>query len=421
MFKKAAVSGIIILSIILGFIINPVCAAKRSDVLISVTTARKMIVNHNIQQAKQKAVSDALGVALQKAYVMLISRQMLASNLDFFYENILPSTSDYIVTYQVLGGIENKGYYLVGVESKVDIKLLEKTMTDARILNAKKDRPVVMFFIAEKTPSDVSPKYWWGKNSVPFDSISEKIIVDKMIQDRFVVIGNDTDRPDPYFYNIRFKSINDMAAAKNLGREMKADMIVFGNASSSEAINRMGEEKTFHAQINLDAYNLETGEKVVTSQVQAVTKNDMAQQGNTQAIIKAAQLSSLDLSEKMDAYWQKNLRKEHSFEVKIEGDNFLSRFIALKQRFKQMSGIENMQPLEVGSNSAVMEVFYKGKATQFADAVMLKTFDSFGLEIFDVTDSFVTIRFIEKGEPSQFDESSQIQSVPLIDTSENLE
>ena len=61
-----------------------------------------------------------------------------------------------------------------------------------------------------------------------------------------------------------------------------------------------------------------------------------------------------------------------------------------------MSGIENMQPKEVGSTHAVLEVFYKGKSFQFADAIMLKTFDSFGLEISDVTDRLVVIRFIEK-------------------------
>ena len=405
MFKKTTATGLIVLIIGIIFISGQSFAANRSDVLTGVTTGKRRVVNHNIQQAKQEAVSDALKVALQNAFAMLVSRQVFASNLDFFYDQILSHTSDYIITYRVLGGIENKGHYLVGVESKVDLKLLEKILTDARVLNANQDKPVILFFITEKTPSDLLPKYWWGNNPIPYQSIAEQIIINKMIQDRFIVTGNGVERPDPSFYNITFNSIYDIAAAKNLGREMKADMIVFGKVNSSEAINRMGKERAFNATINLAGYNLETGEKVVTSQVEATVKSDMDEQGNINAIAKAADLSARDLSKKIDAYWAQNLRKEHAFDVKIEGENFLPRFIALKQRLKQMPGIENMQPKEMGSDYMVMEVLYKGKPSQFADAVMLKTFDSFGLEISDLIDDLVTIKFIEKAQPSEFDDS----------------
>ncbi|MCP3874147.1 MAG: hypothetical protein GY699_13435 [Desulfobacteraceae bacterium] len=412
-FSKKIGASLFILFVGFIFISEPLFAANRSDVLIDVTTGKRRVINHNIQQAKQKAVSDALNVALQNAFAELVSRQVFASNLDFFYDKVLSHTSDYIITYRVLGEIENKGHYLVGVESKVDMKLLEKTMTEARILNANQDKPVLLFFVAEKMPSDLLPKYWWGNNPIPYQSLAEETIIKKMIQERFIITGNSNERPDPSFYDITFSSIYDVAAAKDLGRQMNADMVVFGKASSSEAINRMGEEKTFNAKINLEVFNLETGERVVISQVQAVAKSDMDFEGNVNAIVKAADLSATDLSEKIDAYWSKNLRKEHVFDVKIEGDNFLPRFLALKQRFKQMPGIENMQPKEMGSKDAVMEIFYKGKPTQFADAVMLKTFDSFGLEIMTVTDSLVTIEFIEKKDSSMFLDDSEITTNPV--------
>ncbi len=396
MFNKTTAVSFIILFITVIFICEPSFAVTRSDVLTGVTTARRMVINQNIQQTKQKAVSDALKVAVQNAFATLVSRQVFASNLDYFYNRVLSRTSDYIITYRVLGTIESKGHYLVAVESKVDLKLLAKTLTDARILNTNQDKPVILLFIVEKTPSDLLPRYWWGNNPIPYQSLAERIIIDKMIQARFIIAGNGDERPEPSFYNITFKSIYDIAAARDLGKEMKADMIIFGKVTSSEAINRMGEEKAFNANINLEGYNLETGEKVVVSQVQAVAKSDTEQGGSINAIIKAAHLSARDLTEKIDTYWTQNLRKEHAFDVRIEGDNFLPRFIALKQRFKEMPGIENMQPKEMGSNYAVMQVFYKGKSSQFADAVMLKTFDSFGLEISDIIDHIVTIRFIEK-------------------------
>ncbi len=396
MLKKTNSIGFLILFISILFLSQPLYAAQDSGTLAGVTTGKRKIFNDNLQQAKQNAVSDALRIAVQNAFAKIVSGQVLASNLDFFYDQVLTRTSDYIITYRVLGGIENKGHYLVGVESKVDIHKLEQTLIDARVLNTNKDKPVILFFIVEKTPSDLLPKYWWGKSPIPYEPLAEAIIIDKMIQDRFIVTGNDRVRPDPSFYDITFKSIYDVTAAKNLGKKMNADMIVFGKAVSEEAINRMGEEKTFNGQVNLDGYNVKTGEKVFTSQVKAVAKSEIDSEGNIQALIKAANLSAQDLSEQLDAYWTRYLRKEHSFDVTIKGENFLPRFLALKQQFNQMPEIENMQPKELGSNYAVMQIFYKGQSSQFANALMLKTFDSFGLEFSDISDSFVTIKFIEK-------------------------
>ena len=88
--------------------------------------------------------------------------------------------------------------------------------------------------------------------------------------------------------------------------------------------------------------------------------------------------------------------KEQTFNVNIQGKNFLARFIKLKQKLKQIPGIENMQPLEIGSDYTIMQIVYKGNSSQFADLIMLKTFSLFGLEILDVKDDFINIRFIEK-------------------------
>lgn len=381
-------------------------AKKQADIYTSVTTARRVVVNENIQAAKQKAETDALGVALQNAFSMLLPNQVVASNLDFFYNNIFPRVKDYIITYKVLGGVKNRGHYLVGIESKIDIRLLKKTLTDARIINAGKDRPVVMFFLSEQTPSDLEPRIWWQNRDIEYYSLAEQMIANQMTREQFMVIGNSQQRPDPTFYNIIFRSVSDIGAAVSLGRQMKADMIIMGSAVAQEAINRMGEEKAFNANITLSGYNLETGERVVDSSVEAVVTSYMEEQGIQDAIVKASELSSRDLIDKINLYWIENLRKEHSFMVRIEGENFHPRYLALTQRFKQMPGIENMQPKEIGSNHGLLEMFYKGDSSKFANALMLKTFDDFGFEFVEVTDELVFIRLIQKTEEKPDSEDS---------------
>jgi len=148
MIKKGFIFSVMFLLAGWVFVFQPVQAAAQTDVLTGVTTGKRRVINHNIQQAKQKAVSDALETALQNAFASLVPRQVFAANLDFFYEQVLSKTNNYIQAYRVLGGVESKGYYLVGVETKVDLTKLEKKLTDARILNANKDKPTLLFFFA---------------------------------------------------------------------------------------------------------------------------------------------------------------------------------------------------------------------------------------------------------------------------------
>ncbi|OQY50422.1 MAG: hypothetical protein B6230_06325 [Desulfobacteraceae bacterium 4572_89] len=386
-----------IITIFLGLLLMmETCFAAGPEMLTGVTTGRQKIIDQDIPRAKQKAVDQALETAVQNAFATLISRQVFAANLEFLYEKLLPMTSDYVTTYRVLGGMKYKGNYLVGVESKINLELLEKHLTDARILNAGTDKPVILFLIAEQMPGDILPRYWWGNNPEPYASISETIILEQMSQNRFQFIGIGPDRPVPSFYNINFSSIYDANAAMELGRALKADMVVLGKANAAESINRMGDEKIFDAVIELKGYDLGSGKEVVLSLSKGSAKTDMNQEGAAGAITKAADLAARDLILKIDAFWTQNLRRESLFDVAIEGDKFLSRFIALKKRFKEIRDIENIQPKEIGSSSAVMEIVFKGNPEQFAHALMLKTFDGFGIEIADVTDQMIKIHFIEK-------------------------
>ncbi|MBU0972138.1 MAG: hypothetical protein KKC20_15910 [Proteobacteria bacterium] len=384
--------------------------AERSvTVLTGATTGQQKISGQDIPSAKKKAVEDALEKAVQNAFASLVSRQVFGANLEFLYGNILPRASDYVITYRVMGGVQHKGYYLVGVESKINMELLEKQLTDARILNAATDKPVILFLIAEQTPEKLLPSYWWGNNPEPYSALSETIILEQMVQNRFKLAVTGPDRPDPSFYNIQFTSIYDIDAAMKLGTVLKADLVVMGKTGASESVNRMGDEKIFDAVIDLKGYDLTSGKEVLTAVSRATAKSTPGQEASGGAIAEAAVASARDLGQKIDAFWSQRLRRENMFNVILSGEQFLPRFISLKKELREIQDIENMQPKEIGTDNAVMEVVFKGSPEQFAHAVMLKSFDGFGIEVAEVTDQSVSIRFIEKqdGLPRAEDEDTK--------------
>ena len=377
------------------FALNIAVAAQKTGVLTTVTTGNREIVNEDIPEARQAAVAGALERAVENAFASSVSPQVFAAHLDFLYGRILPAAQDYVVTYRVLGEISHRKTYLVGVESKINLVQLEQVLTEAGILNAGTNMPTILFLIAEQGPKDLLPRYWWGNNPEPYISYAETRIMDTLMDKRFTVAGRGQQRPDTRFYEIRFPSIYDAGAAVELAKKVHADLVVVGRASAAESANRMGDEKVFDAAIKLTAYDVGSGRQVAFCENTAAAKSDTGRDGAIQAIEKSADLAALELAEKLDRYWSGYLRKESRFDLEITGNGFLPRFLALKKRLAEIKDILNMQPKEVGSGRAVMAMVYKGTPSHFADSIMLKAFEGFGIEVSAVTDSLVTIRFID--------------------------
>lgn len=370
-------------------------AAPKDNVLTTVTTGSRQIAGEDISGARQAAVSAALEQALVNAVAQVVSPQVFAANLAFLYDRILPSAQEYVVLFKVLGEATHKNRYLVGVESRINLAMLEQTLTDAGIINVDTGRPAVLLLIAEQISGDVLPRYWWGNNPAQYLSHAEARIAQILEQNRFKMVGMGQERPVPASYDIRFPSIYDKASAMDLAERLNADLVVIGRAGATESINRMGDEKIFDAVIHLEALDVKARQPLTEVEHRAGARSDATGPGDVQALIQAADLAAADMVEKLDRFWAQSLRKETRFDVQIEGNGFLPRFIALKKRFAEMREIENIQQKEVGSDHAVMEVIYKGSPSHFADSIMRTSFDGFGIDIVEVTDSVVKIRFID--------------------------
>ncbi len=374
--------------------------ALAADVLTHVTTGSGEIRGQDPSSAKQKAVKQALGQAVEQAVAQLVSRDVFASNLEFLYSRILPATQDYVVIYRVMAGMAYNNRYLVSVESKINQALLEKQLKIAGLIKTGTDYPVVLMLMAEESPDTPLPRAWWTGDTGPYTSPAETTIKAILQQHRILFARSDTIHPDPTSYNITFTSPYDTQAAMDLGRVLKADLIVLGKAITWESANRMGDQRTFDANIDLTVFDIKTQAQVLHTAAKSTAKSRMEYEGAAQALEEAAEKAGMDLAQKIETFWRQALRREKQFDLIIEGDQFLTRFISLKRRMRDIRDIENMQPKEIGAKHAVMGMTFKGNASQFANALLLKTFEGFGLEILEVTDDQVKIRFTEPQSPA---------------------
>jgi hypothetical protein len=187
--------------------------------------------------------------------------------------------------------------------------------------------------------------------------------------------------------------MDDQAAAMALGQALGADMVILGTASAQKSANRMGDETTFEAQVAYTVLDMASQKAEIQTTASATAKST-DEQGAEQALNQAADIAGQALKEKIDVFWAQALKEKEAFDLYVEGDNFLTRFIALKRQLKEIREIEDISPRELGSSHAIMEVSYKGTPAQFANAVMLKTFEDFGIEISMVSEDAVKIKFV---------------------------
>lgn len=388
--------------------------AARPD-SVYVTTGRHVINDQDNSGAKEAAVRDALEKAVQNAFVTVVSQQKLGENLDFLYDQLLAHTMDFVSTYRVINAMDYNGAYLVGVESKISLELVEKYLGDSGIFNQALNSPKVLVLIAEQGLEDTHPRcWWWQPHGQPYACITEKRLKALFGQARIPLVITENNYPDPASYNIVFSAMDDQTAAMALGQALKADMVVFGMASAQETFNRMGDEKTFEAGVSFTALDMASQKEVIHTTATATAKSTDTQ-GAGQALAQAADTAGLALKEKIEQFWTQAMKEKKTFDLYVEGDNFLTRFIALKHQLKEIRDIEDISPKELGSSHAIMEVSYKGTPTQFANAVMLKTFEDFGIDVSMDSDDAVKIKFVATSKNSPAPQDTQdVQGAPKV-------
>ncbi len=87
-----------------------------------------------------------------------------------------------------------------------------------------------------------------------------------------------------------------------------------------------------------------------------------------------------------------------TIKAKIEGSDYLSSFIMLRKTLNSMDGIKDVQTRDLSSEQASVTILFNGDGKHLAKELMLTSFDDFGLEISQITEDSLTIRFIPKAD-----------------------
>lgn len=336
----------------------------------------------DVSAARTQAISNALSTAVILALSELMPLENRIKNFQTINENIFPRLETYVQQYKVLAEYSEEKTYRVMVQATIDADRLSADVSTAGARPAQTELPRLAFFISRNSLQDPVARYGWQAEGGFQLTDAEKALKDQMEKAAFPAVSFQ----ELAAYMIQQNSAsgpsipsNDAVAA---GRDLKADIVIIGNAALSIAPNTLGESiQTYKAEFRVQAFRVDTGESIGNFAQNQVVADKEESAGITRALNAAAALLGKDLEEQLAAAWRPAEEQPKFIELLVEGDSFMSRFVKFRQALGRIAGIGNIQIQEMRGGSAHLIVEFSEGPQSLANALLLNPFDDFGLKI----------------------------------------
>ena len=362
--------------------------AKSTYVVIGTS----MILQENVTAARERAIASSLVSALGLVAAEFMAIDTLVENYESLNRLLYDQTTKYIQDYKVLTEAAADKIYRVMVQVTVADQRVKSQLAKAGLLQQKAQMPRVLFYMAEQTLNQPAPQYWWGKGMSFATPTSEAAIADAMRKKGITVIAH-----GPRVQQAAFGTISDIPEisreeAANFGTEMKADVVIIGSAIADNAPNTMGSGlRSFKGVITAHAYRTKTGDEIAAMTRTAVTVNSSEAAGSRDALVSAGGLVAEELVAQVIKAWQREGQQPSQIELFLSGTGNLANFVMFRRMLASISGVEEVQVKEIRGEEASLGVEYKESSEKLASALMLHAFDTFGINIYEVTPEYLRI------------------------------
>jgi len=375
-------------------------AAKDPDLSKTiVVTGTGVIIKNDDASAREKAIEESLVAAVGLVFADQIPLDLLISNFEILNDILYANTDTFINGYRVLTETKYKNLYRVVVQVRVSIPKVKNQLSGMGIMHGDKTMPRVLFLISEKNFEDLLPRYWWQAGAHLVETSSEITMAEVMQKKGFIIASHSAapqlpenevllDSPDPG---------NQTAMA--FGARYQAEVVIIGNAHAEETQNKMGEELlAFKGILLARAIRAENGEEIATTFQTGTSVNSDEIAGGLEAMSRASAKAAEDLSLQIAAAFEQRKKQSTKIMILVKGTNYLANFVRLRREIDNLPGVRGILTSEMRSNETTIIVDYMGSARDLAESLLLKSFDSFGINITEVTQEELMIELVQKNQ-----------------------
>lgn len=350
----------------------------------------------NVSYARDEAINDCLLMAVGLVVAELVPSQTIIEKFPLLNQLLYSRADRFVQGYKVLTETTKGTKYRVLVQADIAVDRIQEQLSQSGMPLDADANIKVLLLIAEQNLEDASPKFWWGDSYVFAEAISESQlaaalssqgfnVIDRFSLDKSAFSGFDK----PIDYNL------DNNQAVLLGQLFQADVVVVGSAIAEYAPNLMGQElKSYKGTMSVRAIRIESRSEIASlTQTALSAASDDISGGRKALAAVGAKVGSI-LTSHMHTAWQKDIGKGQRFEIIVEGTRQLVYFVKFRTIVADMPHVSALQTKEITPEEATLWIDFQGSSQEFAETLLLKSFESFGIHINQVTPDQIRLSLV---------------------------
>jgi len=363
-----------------------------------VLTMGESQINKDIPTARSAAVEECLAFAVQNTAVGMIPVAFLTEKFDRIADLLSRQNDEFITDYKVLKEITTDKHYRVLVQVTISTVKLKEALTSAGLVPGTAKLPKILFLIAEQPADAISPHYWWRAEKLFFQTEAAVSAMETILAEKGFPLIDEAMIPPGIYKDLGLNAKLTDDQALDLGRRVQAEVIILGDAVARETSNRMGESaRTFEATVTARGISVETGEEIARTMNTETSVSQDAAAGSRQSLSGAGGQAATALAGQILSKWQQQVENKEQITIRIQGADILPYLVLFRNTLGKIDGVTRLQTLEMTPNAAVVQVQFDGGTPQdLADALLLKTFDTFGINIYEVSGTTLSIELVAK-------------------------
>ena len=380
--NRAKIFIIALICLSMGLIFSDASSAKGKDAIKVVElTASGAIVDDKADATRERTISGGLVSAVALASLDLLPVEAQVENFQVLNQVLYNQVDDFVQNYKVLTEFVADSQYRVVMRVTVRLDKVEDLLSNSGMILTQEAMPKILIFLAEQKLGEDTPTYWWGEKLVVVVPSSEAAMADVLREKGFTIVprGN---LVEPLNHDLDL-SIEE---AITIGRHLAADIVVVGISKEEKSSNIMGSTiKSYKGSVAVKAYRTDTGGAVASVSRAAVAAGEQAAQTGREALSTAGALTAEELSKQIITARQKAASMVPSVEIVVIGTGELKNFVKFRKMLGTISGVSGINIKEIKPNESTITVDYNDTGDTLAEELMLKTYDSFGIDIYEVS------------------------------------
>ena len=341
----------------------------------------------NVSFARDEAISDCLMMAVGLVVTELVPSQTVIEKFPLLNQLIYSKADRFVQGYKVLTETAKGKKYRVLVQANIAVDRIQEQLSQSGLPLDANANFKVLLLIAEQNLEDHSPKFWWGESYAFAESISESQVAAALTAQGFNVMDRFSLDKSTFMENgdpIGHQPDNDQAII--MGRLFQADIVVVGTAVAESAPNVMGQElKSYKGTMSARAIHIEKNSEIAALTQTALSAEADDISGGRKALAAVGEKIGGIITSHIYVALQKESGKGQQFEILVEGTRQLVHFVKFRTVVADMPQVNTLQTKEIMPEKATLLIDFQGSSQEFAEALLLKSFESFGIHINLVT------------------------------------